>query len=120
MTLDHMKVTQESWPNSPMPARRQRMAFERHYRADEYTRLSQGHLPEDMDDRWFMWAGNDHVVHFHRSWSGFEIYELRLRPSDDGYDVAEIWVNDDPDQYQPDPDLDEALIGSMLDSFANR
>jgi hypothetical protein len=117
-----MKVTQESWPNSPMPARRQRMTLERHYRADEYARLAGGHLPHDMDDRWFMWAGNDHVVHFHRSWSGFEIYELRLRPSDagDGYDVAEVWVNDDPDQYQPDPDLDEALIGSMVDHFAHR
>ncbi|MGH9022644.1 MAG: hypothetical protein ACRDV9_06040 [Acidimicrobiia bacterium] len=75
-----------------------------------------------MDDRWFVWAGDDHVVHFHRGWSGFDVYEVHPRPSEDGdaYDVGEAWVNDDPDRHRPDPDPDEAVLGFRLDHFANR
>jgi hypothetical protein len=60
------------------------------------------------------------VVHVHRSWTGLEIYRVRLAPAGDGYEVAEALVNDDPDQYGGDPLMDDALLGPMLDEMAGR
>jgi hypothetical protein len=103
-----------------MPQARGRMDFQRHYSATEYERLSQGHIPADQDDRWFVWVSDDHVVHVHRSWTGFEIYQVHLVPAEDGYEVAEAWVNNDPEQYRADPRIDDAFLGSMLDATAGR
>jgi len=103
-----------------MPRSRQQLLVERHYDADEYERLRQGHVPVEQDDRWFVWMGPDRVVHIHRSWSGFEIYRARLEAVGDSYDVVEAWVNVDPEQYEPIAGFDDEVLGPMLDSLAGR
>jgi hypothetical protein len=116
-----MSATQESWAGSPMPRRRRRITIERHYDADERERIAAGHVPVSQDDRWFVWVGDD-VVHIHRSWSGFEVYRIRLQPSDDGagFDVSDVWVNNDPEQYEGLPHVEVDLVGSILDALAGR
>jgi hypothetical protein len=103
-----------------MPAERGRIVLERQYSVAEYGCLTEGHIPEGQDDRWFIWVGDDDRVHIHRSWTGFEIYEVQLHPSGGGYEVAEVWVNTDPEQHQRDPRVDAAILGPMLDSLAGR
>jgi hypothetical protein len=115
-----MKATKDSWTSSAMPTSRQKMDLQRRYTEAEYERIAQGHVPTDQDDRWFIWVGDDHVVHVHRSWTGFEIYQVRLARAGDVYEVAEAWVNHDPDQYGGDPRMDDALLGPMLDEVAGR
>jgi hypothetical protein len=115
-----MKATKDSWTCSAMPDSRRQMDLQGRYSPAEYERLAEGHVPTDQDDRWFIWVGDDHVVHVHRSWTGFEIYQVRLAPAGDVYEVAEAWANDDPDQYQGDPRMDDALLGPMLDEAAGR
>ena len=115
-----MKATEESWQHSRMPGQREQMALDRRYTASEYEHLAEGEIPRVQDDRWFIWVGDDHVVHVHRSWTGFEIYEVRLQPCTDGYEVAEAWVNGDPAQYERNPGMDVALLGPMLDRLAGR
>jgi hypothetical protein len=45
-----------------------------------------------MEDHWFIFAEDD-VVHFHRSWTGAEVYALRLRRlPDGGAEVDELYV----------------------------
>jgi NADH:ubiquinone oxidoreductase subunit len=103
-----------------MPSARRRMELQRRYSAAEFERLAEGHVPTDQDDRWFIWVGDDNVVHVHRSWTGFEIYQVRLVPAGDDYEVTEAWTNDHPDQHQGDAPMDDALLGSMLDDAAGR
>jgi hypothetical protein len=46
-----------------------------------------------MEDRWFIFAEDD-VVHFHRSWTGDEVFALRLRRlPDGGAEVDELCVH---------------------------
>jgi len=105
-----------------MPEPRQPVTLGRHYDANEYEHLAQGEVPADQDDRWFIWVGDDHVVHVHRSWTGFELWAVRLHPSDDedGYEVAEAWANPDPAQYQRDLPMEDATLGPLLDRLAGR
>jgi hypothetical protein len=94
------------------------MTLKRHYDAQQYQRLAEGRLPQDQDDRWFVWVDDDHVVHVHRSWTGFEIYEVHLAASAGGYEIQGVSVNAEPDQHQPNPGLDEAILGPLLDGLA--
>ena len=103
-----------------MPARRDRLELERHYDQEEYASLSQGEVPTSQDDRWFTWVGDDGVVHIHRSWSGIPVYEVRFKPSGDGYEIAEAWVNADPEQHESEGPDDAARLGRMLDFLAHR
>jgi hypothetical protein len=103
-----------------MPGARRHIDLQRRYSTEEYGRLAEGHVPTDQDDRWFLWVGLDDVVHVHRSWTGFEIYQVRFVRGADGYEVSDAWVNGNPDQYQGDPRMDDALLGPMLDEAAGR
>ncbi|HEX3542551.1 MAG TPA: hypothetical protein VHT75_19135 [Acidimicrobiales bacterium] len=103
-----------------MPGARRQIHVHRQYSAAEYDHLAKGHVPTDQDDRWFIWVGDDHIVHLHRSSTGYEIYRVRLVRAPNSYQIAEAWVNDDPDQYQGDPEMDDALLGPMLDEAAGR
>jgi hypothetical protein len=113
-----MKATKDSWKTTPMPEEREQLEVTRHYSAEEYERLSQGLIPKSQDDRWFVWVGDDHVVHVHRSWTGNELYRFKLVPAGDGYDIAEAWANRDPEQAA-DPHLDRSIVPAVLDELAH-
>jgi hypothetical protein len=98
-----------------MPPRREPIELRRYFSPDEGERLSRGHVPENQDDRWFVYVEND-VVHIHRSWTGFCIFEVELTPSGDGYEVAAAWANRDPEQAL-DAAFDSAA-GAILDRLA--
>ena len=98
-----------------MPSERERIELHRRFSREEYERLARGHIPESQDDRWFIYVEDD-VVHIHRSWTGFSIFEIELAPSGDGHEVKEAWANRDPEQGM-DPEFD-AVAGSLLDRLA--
>jgi hypothetical protein len=114
------KATEESWSWLPMPDQRRPVTLDRHYGHDEFERLALGLVPHEQEDHWFIWVGDDLVVHFHRSWTGMAVYEVQLIPSGDGYDVSEAWINDDPEQYRPEGLVDFNVLGPMLDRLAGR
>jgi hypothetical protein len=114
------RATAESWKHLPLPARRDRLVLERHYDSGEYAALARGEVPSSQDDRWFTWVGDDHVVHIHRSWTGIAVYEVHLVPTGDGYDIAEAWVNADPEEHKREDPDDVVRLGRMLDWLARR
>jgi hypothetical protein len=98
-----------------MPPGRERIELSRRFTREEHERLLRGHIPENQDDRWFVYVDED-VVHIHRSWTGFCMYEVELAPSGDGYEVKAAWANRDPDQGM-DPAFD-SVAAALLDRLA--
>jgi hypothetical protein len=98
-----------------MPAARERIELHRRFSREEYERLVRGHIPENQDDRWFVYVEDD-VVYVHRGWTGFCIFQVALTPSGDGYEVKAAWANRDPEQGM-DPEFD-AIPGTLLDQLA--
>ena len=82
-----------------MPEARVRLELARSFTSDEYARLERGLIPQEMEDKWFIYLEDD-WLNFHRSWTGFCIYRVRLRQEQDTYTVTEVWVNRDYEQYQ--------------------
>ncbi len=92
-------ATGTSWKHLPLPARIEPLGFTASFTQDEAARLRHGLVPADMDDKWFIYC-EDGWLRFHRSWTGMQIFALRLAPDADGAEVVESWVNRDPAQYK--------------------
>jgi hypothetical protein len=81
-----------------MPANRQRFDFPFTFTKEEMDCLTEGFVPQDMDDRWFVFY-EDGWLYLHRSWTGYCVYQLRFAPRGPLFAVEEAWVNRDPEQY---------------------
>lgn len=109
------RATRDTWKTNPMPEASARLHVEKTYSAEEYAGIAMGLIPQEMEDRWFMFLEDD-WLYLHRSWTGNMIYKVRFASIADGYQIAETWVNRDPAQYKrTDDDFDViellALIG---------
>jgi hypothetical protein len=94
--------------------------LERLYAPEEFDRLKQGSVPEQMEDKWFIFY-EEPWLHLHRSWTGFCIYQVRLEATADGDRMAEALVNRDPEQYrETDLMADAMLLAVLLDGLAGR
>lgn len=66
--------------------------FNRHLSLEEYERLSWGLIPQEMEDKWFIYL-EANWLYFHRSWTGYCVFQLRLERIGDSYNVVETWVD---------------------------
>jgi hypothetical protein len=113
-----MKATRKLWQTKEMPQKRSLLEFRSHFSQAEFNLLSLGEVPEQMEDKWFIFL-EEPWLFFHRSWTGDCIFQLRLQPDEHGYSVAEAWVNQDAQQYNSggsarDVELLSKLINRLL------
>ena len=110
----------DSWQTKPMPEAKVRLQIDRTFSADDYAKLQLGSLPRMMEDKWFIYFEDD-WLHFHRSWTGFCIFQVRLESVEGGYQISEAWASRDPRQYKQTNDAEDvALIADLIDDFLLR
>lgn len=97
-------VTKNDWEIYPMPAQTTQFVIKRKFSDAQIARLKRGHLPEEMEDRWFYYY-EDGKVYFHRSWSGNCIYIVELGLKTNKHTVT---VNRDEYQYA-NADIEEDI-----------
>jgi len=109
-------ATRSSWKTEPLPESRERLPYDRRFDAARHERLLRGLVPEQMEDKWFIFH-EEGWLYFHRSWTGRCMYAVRLRAeSDGGSAVDEAWVNRAPEQYaNTDADYDTRLLAFLVD-----
>jgi len=94
------RATRKDHTSHPMPASRERLPLNLEFDSDQIERMKVGFIPRDMDDRWFIYFdGRSKEFRFHRSWTGFCIFTVKIHRAGEGYRVAEAWVNRDTKQY---------------------
>ncbi len=108
-----VKATRELRQAKVMPEKKSLLDFTSHFSQAEFGCLSLGLVPEQMEDRWFIFL-EEPWLFFHRSWTGHCIFQLRLQPDENGYRVAEAWVNRDPEQYNSGGPASEIELLSKL------
>lgn len=115
-----MAAVRSNWKIEPFPAARKLIPFERSYSLDEFSKIREGLIPQAMEDKWFIFFESP-WLHFHRSWTGFCVYQLRLDVTEIGVHAVEAWVNRDSTQYNETDDAsDVLLLAALLDSCADR
>ncbi|WDA42012.1 hypothetical protein [Erythrobacter sp. BLCC-B19] len=113
-------ATRATWKHLPMPAKRQALYLALSFDTDEVECIRRGFIPRDMDDKWSIFVEDD-WLYFHRSWTGFCIFAVRLEPAANGVVIREGWASRDPEQYHGSSAAEEqrqiaALIDSLLHS----
>lgn len=102
------------WKCMPMPTAKAKLNFERTYTEEEYKRMNLGLIPQEMEDKWFIFLEAD-VLYLHRSWTGFCIYEVHFERTGNRYTVSEVWANRDKEQYKnEDQEYDQALLDYLI------
>ena len=85
------------------------------YRFNEknYSRLRFGLLPEEMEDKWFAYF-EDNRLCFHRSWTGYKIYEAEVQRSDAYIEIKELMVERDNKFYSNTDDAEDVRLFNFL------
>ena len=92
--LNGKVAKKDDWKISEMPEKQETFILRRHFNGVQMDALRRGHIPEEMEDKWFWYMEGD-TLYAHRSWTGFCIYKIDFRPDDDHF----VTVNRDKDQY---------------------
>lgn len=74
---------------------------------EEFEVLSMGHIPEVMEDHWFMYCDNNSVNYF-RSWTGIQIFKGYYKLENSTYIIYELEINDNKDEYK-ETDINRSL-----------
>lgn len=105
------KATIDSWKCKPFSSYK-KINCSITLKKDEFNILSMGHIPEVMEDHWFMYCDENSVNYF-RSWTGIQIFKGYFKPVGDSYIIYLLEINDNTDEYS------EKNINNSLNLFNN-
>jgi hypothetical protein len=86
-----------------MPESRTAIRIDRIFREQEMELIKAGVVPDQMEDKWFIFW-EDGILNFHRSWTGYCIYQLRIEQQEGNWRACELVVNRDSSQYHESDD----------------
>lgn len=76
-------TTRESWKVNSMKGKIASLRVHRTFSNGEMDQIRRGHLPEEMEDKWFMYFEDD-CLHACRSWTGDTIYQVAFSKASSG------------------------------------
>ena len=109
------RALRANWKTLPMPLERTEIDLGLSVSTEEFERLTRGHIPQVMEDHWFMYFDGDALC-FHRSWTGICIYKVHVAhdKAGDGYVLSSVTTNRDRSQYAQTNDESDRLLVCIL------
>ena len=101
-----IKATKDSWKCTPFTSYK-KIDCNIVLTKEEFGVLSMGHMPEVMEDHWFMFCDEESVNYF-RSWTGTQIFKGYYKLETDSYIIYSLEVNDNKEEYK-ETDLNNSL-----------
>jgi len=111
-----MKAAKKSdWKTLALPGKRTTIRLNHFFTAEEMQRICRGVVPEQMEDKWFIYWKAD-SLYFHRSWTGVCVYVVRFNTQKDGWTMSAADVNRDAKQYSEVSDeTDREMVSYLID-----
>jgi ADP-ribosylglycohydrolase len=100
--MNEFIATKKTWKNFPIE-NPHRIEINLHFSDKELAKLKKGLIPQQMEDKWFVYYEDD-WLYFHRSWTGFGIYKVKLNKEQQGYSIKEFWVERNLEKYKNESD----------------
>ncbi len=97
------RAQQSDWQNQPIPKEHVVLSFQHEFSLKDYERLQQGVIPEQMEDKWFIYF-EDNKLFCHRSWTGNCHYVVEFEVSEKNSQIVKVTVNRDKTQYKETDD----------------
>lgn len=102
-------VKKTDWKTEEMPEQVESFVMERSLTDSETEYIKEGHRPQEMEDRWFMYY-EDETLFIHRSWTGYCIYKIDLsKPGE-----LNVTVNRNPEQYKENSVENDRIMVNIL------
>jgi ADP-ribosylglycohydrolase len=79
----------------------------------QFSKLSKGLIPREMEDKWFIFYENG-ALYFHRSWTGYGIYQAPLTKEHGSYSIKEFWAERNQEKYKNEDDNTDIETISFL------
>ena len=95
-------ATKETWVNHPIDNPK-RIVIDLLFTDKQFSKLSKGLIPEEMEDKWFVYYENE-WLYFHRSWTGNGVYKAKLIKETLGYSIKEFWAERNQEKYNNEDD----------------
>ncbi|MCA9935727.1 MAG: hypothetical protein KC415_17450 [Anaerolineales bacterium] len=96
-----------------MPSQQKELLIDGAYAAPEMGQIALGYIPQEQQDKWFIYFDGQ-WLHFHRSWTGSCIFQMRLLREEGHYRADKLLVNQDPAQYKMDDDQYNLSLAAYL------
>jgi hypothetical protein len=115
-----MIAKRNMWKTNPFPETFESFQLDRTYNVSKFEKLIEGIVPEEMEDKWFVFY-EEPWLFLHHSWSGDGEFKVRFESADGGRRVAEVLAARDAKQRSSnDIRQDQLLMAALLDGFAGR
>lgn len=112
---DRRPAQPDDWNTEVFPQECADVSLGRTFSLDELAQIKVGVIPEQMEDKWFVYWQDDGLF-FYRSWTGFCIYIVDFDVTEDGADMTSAVVNRDSEQYtETDDARDAEMISYLID-----
>lgn len=83
----------------------------------ELARIACGYMASMMEEKWHALVHNE-CLRFHRSWTGYGIYEATFEPCDGGAVIVGAVVEGDPERYARYDDVTESqMLEFLIDNW---
>lgn len=106
-------VQKGDWKTVDLPEQTAQFVLERILSDEELEAIQEGHRPQEMEDKWFMYQEDDKLF-IHRSWTGYCIYVVELSQTG----KLSVTVNRDPEQYrETDLEQDRRLVDILINQL---
>lgn len=101
------------WQTKDPPSTVCTIPLNRTFPPQEMERIRMGLVPEQMEDKWFIYWQDD-TLFFHRSWTGICAFVVRFVAEGDAHRMIEADVNRGPIQHGEPSDVRDAMMISYL------
>lgn len=109
-----MRAEPDHWKNEPF-GETVSIPFQRSFDNAEFNKLSEGLIPESMEDKWFIYLDGDQLCFF-RSWTGQPVYRVTLEKMEGGYLVAEAEIDGVVNEAE-DAKYEARLLGFLISNL---
>lgn len=107
----------EDWETRPLPRKRIEIKLDLSFDENAMAQIRKGFLPMVMEEKWFAWF-EEPILHFHRSWTGFCIYQIRFEKEENGWRAVSAKVNRNLNQYtEMDDTADQRFVANLIDGW---
>ena len=81
------------WKTLEMPEAHECFKLERKISGEELNNLRYGHIPHEMEDKWFSYMDGN-TLYAHRSWTGYCIYIIEINEArEKAVRILPLWLN---------------------------
>lgn len=93
--MEEKIANKDSWKNINIPIENIYLDVDIKLNEQEVEILKKGHIPEEMEDKWFMYF-EENKFYIHRSWTGFCVYMVFINVNGN---IERVQVNRNSEQY---------------------